>query len=311
MRRIFLMSSVLFVAPFVFGESGEASAQCVATTDCASLGYTEASCPNGGIKCPFGNTWSCKTCDPLYKYTCNGTGYTGGDGPACGGKYKSCKCAAGYIWNGAACSARAVLGQCTGYAKNCAIGDILNSDGTCTTNKESGKTPIGVVVYIGSDNCGQALSLKDLGAKAWSPGYADVPGLPNYGSTSAAESDYDSCDNTQKIIQAGDAAEYPAAWAAVTYAPDSAPGTKGKWCLPAAGIGRAMMARRPVINAALATAGGDVWPTRANPAYWNWTSSELDDAHAWAFMINRDDGLNFSSREERKSYYFVRPVIAF
>ena len=311
MRRIFLMSSVLFVAPFMFGESGEASAQCVATTDCASLGYTEASCPNGGIKCPFGNSWSCKTCDPLYKYTCNGTGYTGGDGPACGGKYKSCKCAAGYIWNGAACSARAVLGQCTGYAKNCAIGDILNSDGTCTTNKESGKTPIGVVVYIGSDNCGQALSLKDLGAKAWSPGYADVPGLPNYGSTSAAESDYDSCNNTQKIIQAGDAAEYPAAWAAVTYAPDSAPGTKGKWCLPAAGIGRAMMARRPVINAALATAGGDVWPTRANPAYWNWTSSELDDAHAWAFMINRDDGLNFSSREERKSYYFVRPVIMF
>ena len=311
MRRIFLMSSVLFVAPFVFGESGEASAQCVATTDCASLGYTEASCPNGGIKCPFGNTWSCKTCDPLYKYTCNGTGYTGGDGPACDGKYKSCKCASGYIWNGTSCSARAVLGQCTGYAKNCAIGDILNSDGTCTTNKESGKTPIGVVVYIGSDNCGQALSLKDLGAKAWSPGYADVPGLPNYGSTSAAESDYDSCDNTQKIIQAGDAAEYPAAWAAVTYAPDSAPGTKGKWCLPAAGIGRAMMARRPVINAALATAGGDVWPTRANPAYWNWTSSELDDAHAWAFMINRDDGLNFSSREERKSYYFVRPVIAF
>ena len=60
MRKIFLMSSVLFVAPFVFGESGEVSAQCVATQDCASLGYTEASCPNGGIKCPFGNTWNCK-----------------------------------------------------------------------------------------------------------------------------------------------------------------------------------------------------------------------------------------------------------
>ena len=320
MRRIFLMSSVLFVAPFVFGESGEVSAQCVATQDCASLGYTEASCPNGGIKCPFGNTWSCKgdgttkpSCDSSYKYTCTGANQKPG-ADSCDGKYKSCKCASGYEWKNGVCSKKEIepiLGQCTGYAKNCAIGDILNSDGTCTTNKESGKTPIGVVVYIGSDNCGQALSLKDLGAKAWSPGYADVPGLPNYGSTSAAESDYDSCNNTQKIIQAGDAAEYPAAWAAVTYAPDSAPGTKGKWCLPAAGIGRAMMARRPVINAALATAGGDVWPTRANPAYWNWTSSELDDAHAWAFMINRDDGLNFSSREERKSYYFVRPVIMF
>ena len=65
MRRIFLMSSVLFVAPFTFGEMGEVSAQCVATTDCASLGYTEASCPNGGIKCPFGNTWSCKGTEQL------------------------------------------------------------------------------------------------------------------------------------------------------------------------------------------------------------------------------------------------------
>lgn len=38
--------------------------QCVATTDCATLGYTEDSCPNGkGIKCPFGNKWACmETC---------------------------------------------------------------------------------------------------------------------------------------------------------------------------------------------------------------------------------------------------------
>ncbi|MDO5386488.1 MAG: hypothetical protein Q4F75_04370, partial [Pseudomonadota bacterium] len=34
--------------------------QCVATTDCASLGYTQTSCPDGkGLKCPFGNTWAC------------------------------------------------------------------------------------------------------------------------------------------------------------------------------------------------------------------------------------------------------------
>ena len=34
-------------------------AQCVATTDCATLGYTEKSCPDGkGLKCPFGNTFA-------------------------------------------------------------------------------------------------------------------------------------------------------------------------------------------------------------------------------------------------------------
>ena len=37
-----------------------AYAQCVATQDCAALGYTEASCSGGsGVKCPFGNKWAC------------------------------------------------------------------------------------------------------------------------------------------------------------------------------------------------------------------------------------------------------------
>ena len=87
------MSSVLFVAPFVFGESGEVSAQCVATQDCASLGYTEASCPNGGIKCPFGNTWNCgnftnEKCLALgFKYNCSGSNEISGTGKDCNGKY--------------------------------------------------------------------------------------------------------------------------------------------------------------------------------------------------------------------------------
>lgn len=38
---------------------GKVHAQCVATQDCAALGYTEASCPGGGVKCPFGNYWFC------------------------------------------------------------------------------------------------------------------------------------------------------------------------------------------------------------------------------------------------------------
>ncbi len=36
------------------------NAQCVATQDCATLGYTQSSCDGGkGVKCPFGNTWAC------------------------------------------------------------------------------------------------------------------------------------------------------------------------------------------------------------------------------------------------------------
>ncbi len=115
------------------------NAQCVATQDCATLGYTETSC-NGekGVKCPFGNKWACLpteaeickkngftesctgagqsgsgkscggiyaecSCDSSYQYSCSGTGYAGGAGTACGGKYTSCTCASGYEWKEGTC----------------------------------------------------------------------------------------------------------------------------------------------------------------------------------------------------------------
>ena len=316
MRRIFLMSSVLFVAPFTFGEMGEVSAQCVATTDCASLGYTEASCPNGGIKCPFGNTWSCKTCDPLYKYTCNGTGYTGGDGPACGGKYKSCKCAAGYIWNGAACEPGAILGQCTGYAKNCAIGQILNSDGTCTTDKVSGKMPIGVVVYIsdGSDKCGYAMTASSIQKNImWSNDFVTT-GIGTTVNWQKAIKNFDACANTQEIIQKGDFLNYPAAWAAVNYAPSAAPATEGKWCLPAPGMLNSLYKNLNAINNTISKLGGTQL-TGDNEHIWS--SSEYSESYAWYFCTKdgaSQGGVHHYSKDSLGNYLgpsVVRPVIAF
>ena len=118
-------------------------AQCVATQDCETLGYTETSCKGSkGIKCPFGNKWACLTseeeclnlacdklgftytctgtgekgvgqscngkyqgcsCDSTYQYTCTGTGYAGGAGSACGGKYNYCNCSSGYEWKNGSC----------------------------------------------------------------------------------------------------------------------------------------------------------------------------------------------------------------
>ena len=116
------------------------NAQCVSPIqDCYALGYTQSSCPNGkGVKCPFGSGWYCGgtaaqdciklgydkdctgagergngetcngkyqscTCDSSYKYTCTGTGYSGGSGTACGGKYTACTCADGYEWKDGSC----------------------------------------------------------------------------------------------------------------------------------------------------------------------------------------------------------------
>ncbi len=203
MRRIFLMSSVLFVAPFVFGEMGEASAQCVATTDCASLGYTEASCPNGGIKCPFGNTWNCK-----------GTGGNGsGDGPI-GGDAEHCN-------------------------DKCCIGWIYYSDGSCSEKRIGSKVPLGVIVYLNSYGGGQVITPRPvMEGINWAVGDKtkyNIKTLPDLDAKGAIK-DFESCLNTDKIMAEGDETLYPAAGAARNYVAPGAPETKGKWCLPAAGV---------------------------------------------------------------------------
>ena len=96
------------------------SAQCVATQDCATLGYTETSCSGGsGVKCPFGNKWACfkseseyeqEFCDKYgFTLSCNETGYTGA-GKACNGKYNVCTCASGYEWKDGGCQKQILNG---------------------------------------------------------------------------------------------------------------------------------------------------------------------------------------------------------
>ena len=281
-----------------------AEAQC-AETDCLKLGYTKLEKCDNGLKCPFGEYWACP-CDTSYEYTCTGANEQPGT-DKCGDKYKSCNCASGYEWKDGKCQTKgAVLGQCTGYAKNCKIGQILNSDGTCTTNKENGKTPIGVVVYIGNDNCGQALALNNLGKMRWSTESTDIKGLTNY--TSDAEKlDFDSCGNTQKIIQQGDSSKYPAAWGAYNYTPKSIPETKGRWCLPAAGVGGSMMNNHTVINSGLSKAGGEQLPITEN-GHCNWSSSEKGNLTAWRWCFYGNEWLD---RMKSALDTSVRPVIIF
>ena len=170
-----------------------AAAQC-AVTDCQQLGYTSLQKCDNGLKCPFGEYWACPKVEE-----------------------------------------KAVLGQCTGYAKNCAIGQILNSDGTCTTDKVSGKTPIGVVVYIsdGSDKCGYAMTASPIKKGIqWSP-YCYSTGGTSTTNTQYAIKDFNVNGNMKNIIQSSTpASKYPAGYAALNYAPNGAPTTKGKWVMP-------------------------------------------------------------------------------
>ena len=155
------------------------AAEC-AVTDCSLLGYTDSACPGSGLKCPFGDGWYCGgtaaqdciklgydkdctgagesgvgetcngkyqscACDSIYKYTCSGTGYSGGSGTACGGKYTSCTCASGYEWNGSSCQKQVLNG---------AQGDLYYCNGT--------------VVGVKASGMGFYVAMRDLGLMNWS-----------------------------------------------------------------------------------------------------------------------------------------------
>ena len=301
MRKIILMTSAAVIAPM------SAIAQtptCTATPDCASLGYTQSSCPdNNGVRCPWGDKWFCtKTCSEMgFNYTCSGTGYSGGAGTACGGKYTSCTCASGYNWENGQCKAQAIWGTCSGYAAQCSLGDILFSDGTCSANKVSGKTPIAVVVYK-SGNCGQAMALKSLGDYEWGGYGTDISTLPNL-SREQASQDFASCENSKKIRAHGDSSAHPAVWAAYNY---TTTGTKaGDWCLPAAGIFTSYYNNQSVINTGFSRAGG----TKFTTSTYAWSSSEYHSYSAWGSGFHGSYGLG--NYYDKRSSIEVRPVLAF
>ncbi len=218
------------------------------------------------------------------------------------------KCPFGEYWACPKAEEKAVLGACTGYAKNCKIGDILNSDGTCTTDKINGKNPIGVVAYIGDDNCGWAIAREDLGKYQWSIYQKSVPGVKNTTYSQTAAKDYNSCGNTREIINDGDESVYPAAWATVNYAPSSAPETKGKWCLPSEGILNEIYIKQlSTIDMLMAKIGG---ANMVGGVYGFWSSTEYSKEEAWVSCLNGACSHNDHGFKLTDSYN-VRPVIEF
>ncbi len=305
MNRKSLMISTMLMSAVGVGV-GNVWAQC-ATEDCAALGYTEAYNSSGNcLKCPFGEAYNCEAgyiCPEGYNYTCSGTGYSGGVGEACNGKYAECACKEGYKLVDGECIKPAEFGQCSGYAAQCSLGDILFSDGTCSANKVSGKTPIAVVVYK-SGSCGQALALNSIGNYEWSTEHVDISTLPNL-SHSQALQDFASCENSKKIMAAGNKSKYPAVWAAYNY---TTTGTKvGDWCLPAAGIFTSYFNNKTAINLGFEKAGGTTFTTSTEA----WSSSEDNNGNAWYSGFNYGYGLDYNRYYSKLYSLKVRPVLAF
>ena len=296
------------------------NAQCVATQDCATLGYTETSCSGGsGIKCPFGNKWACfksesEVCQQYgFTLSCTGTGYSGGVGKACNNKYTECSCAFGYIWNDSS-------QKCEDATANCVIGALYYADGTCSNDYISSKKLLGIVIYEKSaSQNGWVMTHKPVAtAIAWSTEYVDISGVLTTSSESKLTDIQASCTNTDKITAQGNSSKYPAAWAAKNYKEG------GKtWCLPSGGLLKNALdnsANFTKFNAAVykiqASAGTSAATILGNVSDGYelvWSSSEYDYDYAWDFRAVTSGSFDVGHyyKSNGRSGNSVRPVMPF
>ncbi len=288
-----------------------------AAQDCIKLGYdkdctgTEES-GNGetcngkyqSCNCATNYTWngsSCTlSCSSSYKYTCTGTGYNGGKGTACGGKYTSCTCSNGYEWKSGKCQQKA-----PDYSL-CKIGTLFYSDETCSDDKLSNKTLLGVVVYEKTDSeNGWVMTINPIATNiAWSTEYTTT-GVTD--KTAGA-----SCTNTATLAAKGN--KYPAATKADNYNF----GGK-KWCLPSYDvlnkINNAINLTK--VNTGITTAGGKPLGKGAYTAgsYSEkiWLSCEHYSNNAWNFFNTENDffGITSDDKSDASATNTVRPVFAF
>ena len=291
------------------------SAQCVATQDCATLGYTETSCSGGsGIKCPFGNKWACfkseseiknQLCTELgFTQTCTGEGYYSGIGKACNGKYSECTCTSGYIWNDSS-------QKCEDATANCTIGALYYSDNTCSSDYNSSKTLLGVVIYE-----------KSSGQNGWIMTVEPIQTYINWSNSSYNTGIRDttvnaSCTNTIALVAKGSG--FVAAITANNYKPTGTPSGKS-WCLPSYDLLNNInnSTNFAKVNAGISAARGKKIGFGTSTSFeYIWSSSEYDDSKAWRFnsttsgylgMYNGDKNSNI---ESIKSSFSVRPVMAF
>ena len=203
----------------------------------------------------------------------------------------------------------------------CGIGSIYYSDGTCLSadKHDVSKKALGVVVYVSDDGQhGQIMAPKLLdNFYCWGDEFnggwgKDIDNLSNFSTVSSAITDFNSCSNTDKIIAAGDKNVYPAAWAARNYAPT--PETKGKWCLPAAGIFKKIYENKVNIEAAIVKIDGvsyfDCW--KWDTSHYEcpiWSSTEENAYSAWIYEPYWLRFLNAAKYGTTR--YYVLPVMEF
>ncbi len=306
MNKKYLLSSVM--AGFALLYANQGMTQCLTTQDCTALGYIETSCPNGGVKCPFGNSWACfksesEICNDLgFTLSCTGTNQTGGVGKTCNGKYNYCTCTDGYKWD-------ATSGACISTIQpvSCIVGTLYYSDGTCYDKYIDSKTLLGIVIYEKSaSQNGWIMTVKPIQTDiAWDTGSSYLTSITDKAVSA-------SCTNTQKLVALG--SRFAAANAANNYKPTGTPSGKS-WCLPSYDLlnNITYSDNFAKVNAGITTAGGTTLGNVYNGSELVWSSSEYGNYDAWEFSADTSGsrGMYSHDKDSGNSVRSVRPVLAF
>ena len=257
MKKVLLFTTALSIS--FIQHMNLAQSACVTTPTCAELGYNASSCPNGGLKCPFGNMWNCEIINYKDKIT---------------ELEKIIK------------ELKTELKQC--QTPDCMAGDILYSDMTINADYVSNKTPIGVVF-----DCRKKLAIGlEESDEYWSTTMFDVPGLSNITSPSAVTADWQGKNNTRVVLEYCkangkncQAFEYVNSY--------KTEGTQaGDWYLPSMGELNAIHDNMDVLNNAL----GKIAATKLGANDY-WSSSEDSYRYGWTLYFY-NGGVYRNSKKE-------------
>lgn len=178
-----------------------------------------------------------------------------------------------------------------------AVGDILCTDGTTvkpSAYAASGKTAMGIVLYVNNSGHGWAINLHEQGPMAWSTAQSgSIPNAIVQDSPAEAISDYNGSYNTYAIRTVSNPSLYPAAMA-VDY--------DNGWYLPASGQLYLMYPLIPILNESLAICGGTLFDFNSS---WYYCSSTVALArNMWSLdddgnIIHYLPGLSYNVRSMR------------
>ena len=158
----------------------------------------------------------------------------------------------------------------------CNVGDIYYSDDTCSADVVSGKTPIGVVFDAVNK---LVVSLDEASGKAWGPNEIDVAQLSNYGTWTAAQTDFNGKSNTDILVSLG--TQYEAA----NYCHNMTTGGK-TWYLPALGE------MQPMSNSAVQSTVSAV-----GTAFSGYCKSSTEQTSKNAWILEPFDGESYNAEK--------------